>query len=46
MTTGNKSDRVIEDHYLWAIKNNEVVEYSGARNAEGIEAFIEEQCGV
>ena len=24
MTTGNKSDRVIEDHYLWAIKNNEV----------------------
>jgi len=26
MTTGNKSDRVIEDHYLWAIKNNEVEE--------------------
>ena len=29
-----------------AIKNNENVEYSGARNAEAIEAFIEEQCGV
>ena len=29
-----------------AIKNNETVEHNGARNAEAIEAFIEQQCGV
>lgn len=29
-----------------AIKNNETVEYNGARNADAIEAFIEQQCGV
>jgi thiol-disulfide isomerase/thioredoxin len=29
-----------------AIKNNETVEYSGARNAESLETFIEEQCGL
>jgi hypothetical protein len=26
LTTGNKSDRVLQDHYLWAIRNGEVEE--------------------
>ena len=28
------------------LKNNETVEYNGARNVEAIENFIQEQCGV
>ena len=26
LTTGNKSDRVLQDHYLWSLKNGEVEE--------------------
>jgi len=41
------SDNSIQGYpTIKAIKNNEVVEYSGARNAASIETFIQEQCGV